>query len=196
MKSWMPLAAAVVLAGPALAAPAAAETGAAAHIAAYDDKVVAIMKSGLPMPARVARFQALVAQSYDMPAIAALVIGPGWASAPAADRAAAIAALTRHSAISLARNFKSWSGERFTIDPAVQQRGPDSIVKVTISGSGSDILYFRLHRAGTGWSIVDVISGGVSQLAVQRSDLASTAATGGAGAVAKRLAQVDAKAGS
>ncbi|NIJ07842.1 phospholipid transport system substrate-binding protein [Sphingomonas vulcanisoli] len=176
----------------ALAAPShAAEIGAAAHVAAYDDKVIAVMKEGLPTAQRIARFQTIVAQSYDMPAIAALVIGPGWASASAADKSAAIQALTRHSAISLARNFKSYSGEKFVVDPTVQQRGNDSIVKVRI---GSDILYFRVHRSGSGWSIIDVISGGVSQLAVQKSDLASTAA-GGAAAVAKRLQQVDAKAG-
>ena len=177
-----------------LSAPAraAGEAGAAAHVSAYDDKVLGVMKAKLPTEQRVARFETIVRQSYDMPAIAALVIGPSWASASAADRSAAIAALTRHSAISLAKNFKNWSGEKFTLDPNVQQRGADSIVKVAIN---SDILYFRVRRSGGGWAIVDVISGGVSQLAVQRSDLASTAANGGAAAVAKRLQQVDGKAG-
>ena len=171
---------------------AAGEASAVAHVLTYDDKVVAIMKEKLPTAQRIARFETVVRQSYDMPAIAALVIGPGWANATAADRSAAISALTRHSAVSLARNFKSYSGEKFVIDPAVQQRGADSIVKVKID---SDILYFRVHRTAGGWSIVDVISGGVSQLAVQKSDLASTAAEGGAAAVAKRLQQVDGKAG-
>ena len=176
-----------------LSAPvlAAGEAGAAAHVSAYDDKVIAVMKGNLSTEQRVARFETIVRQSYDMPAIAALVIGPSWASASAADKSAAITALTRHSAISLAKNFKSWSGEKFTVDPTVQQRGADSIVKLKIN---SDILYFRVHRAAGGWSIVDVISGGVSQLAVQKADLASTAA-GGAGAVAKRLQQVDGKVG-
>lgn len=178
-----------------LSAPALAnaEAGASAHVAAYDDKVIAIMKEKLPTAQRIARFETVVHQSYDMPAIAALVIGPSWAGASAADKSAAIAALTRHSAISLAKNFKSYSGEKFTIDPTVQQRGGDSIVKLTIN---SDVLYFRMHRGGSGWSIIDVISGGVSQLAVQKSDLASTAASGGAAAVAKKLQQADAKAGS
>ena len=178
----------------AMAAPAlAGEGGAASHVAAYDDKVIAIMKEKLPTPQRIARFEMLVRQSYDMPAIAALVIGPSWSATPAADKAAVIAALTRHSAISLAKNFKSYSGEKFVLDPNVQTRGSDSIVKVTI---GSDILYFRVHKTSTGWAIFDVISGGVSQLAVQRSDLASTAAAGGAAAVARKLQQIDGKGGA
>ncbi len=41
------------------------------------------------------------------------------------------------------------------------------------------------------WRIVDVISGGVSQLALQRADLASTAAAG-VPAIVKKLGQLDA----
>ncbi len=185
---WGVAAALVASASPAIAATPQA------RIDAYDGAIVAIMKAKLPMAARVERFTAVVSQYYDMPAIAALVIGPGWSSAAAADRAALIQALTRHSAISLAKNFKSFGGETFTVDPAVQTRGDATLVKVTISsGSSRDLLYFRLHQAKGDWAIVDVISGGVSQLAVQRADLAATAASGGAAAVAKRLAQIDAK---
>ena len=183
-------AASLAAAGSAIAAPAAPT----ARIEAYDDAVIAVMKQRAPMKARVDQFGSVVASYYDMPGIAALVIGPGWATSSAADRATLTAALARHSAISLARNFKSFGGERFVVDPAVQQRGDSMIVKVTIVSSGKDVLYFRLHQAGGNWAIVDVISGGVSQLAVQRADLAGTAASGGAAAVARRLAQLDAKA--
>lgn len=182
---------AVFAAAVAIASPALAEDPAAARIAAYDDQVIAIMKARLPMPARIERFTGLVRTYYDMPAIAALVVGPAWAGTSAADRQAATAALTRHSAVSLARNFKSYGGETFRIDPAVSARGASKVVRVTI---GSDVLLYQLQPAGGQWKIVDVVSGGVSQLAVQRSDLASTIASGGAAGLAKRLAEVDAKA--
>ena len=65
------------------------------------------------------------------------------------------------------------------------------IVKTTIESKGRDVLYYRFR----GGRIIDVISGGVSQLAVQRSDLAGTAAGGGVAAIVKRLDQVDAKTG-
>lgn len=182
----------MALAPVAIAAPTGGPT---ARIEAYDAAIVTILKQKLPMKARADQFQGLVNSYYDMPAIAARVIGPGWATNSAADRAAVTSALARHSAISLARNFKTFGGERFTVDPAAQARGDSMIVKVTITSSGSDILYFQLHQARGDWSIVDVISGGVSQAAVQRADLAGTAASGGAAAVAKRLAQLDAKAG-
>ncbi len=187
----LPLAAAAF----ALAAPAlAADDPAAARLAGYDDAVIAIMKQKLPLAARIERFEPLVRNYYDMPAIAALVVGPGWASTSGRDRAAAIAALTRHSAVALARNFSTYGGERFTIDPAVAARGPSRIVRLTIaSGHSSDALLYRMEQGEGGWRIVDVISGGVSQLAVQRADLAATVASGGAAGLARRLAQVDGK---
>jgi phospholipid transport system substrate-binding protein len=178
----------VLLAAPALADPAAD------RLQTYDDQVIAIMKAKLPLGARVARFEGLVSAYYDMPTIASLVVGPSWASAAVADRQAAIAALTRHSAISLARNFASYGGERFTIDPNVAARGASKVVRLTIaSGNSSNVLLYQMRESGGAWRIVDVVAGGVSQLAVQRADLAATVASGGAAGLAQKLAQADAK---
>jgi phospholipid transport system substrate-binding protein len=191
--SMRPITIATLFAGIALAAPAFADP-AADRLQAYDDQVIAIMKAKLPLAARVTRFEGLVSSYYDMPTIASLVVGPAWANTSAADKSAAIAALTRHSAISLARNFASYGGERFTIDSNVTTRGASRVVKLTIaSGSSSNVLLYQMRESGGAWRILDVVAEGVSQLAVQRADLASTVSSGGAAALAKRLAQVDAK---
>ena len=159
----------------------------------YNDGVVAIMKAKLPIEGRVARFEKLVADHYDMPAIASLVVGPKWTMASAAERKAVTEALTHHSAVSLARNFVSFNGETFTVDPAVASRGTSSIVKVTIAGKGSsNLLQYRLRQAPAGWRIVDVTSEGVSQLTLQRAELASTINSEGMAGLAKKLAQRDA----
>jgi phospholipid transport system substrate-binding protein len=185
---------AIALAGIVLAAPAFADP-AADRLQAYDDQVIAIMKAKLPLGARVTRFEGLVSTYYDMPTIASLVVGPAWASTSAADKTAAIAALTRHSAVSLARNFASYGGERFTIDPNVTTRGPSRVVKLTIaSGNSSNVLLYQMRESGGSWRIIDVVASGVSQLAVQRADLAGIVASGGAAGLTKRLAEVDAKA--
>ena len=180
----------IAVATVALAATPALAADAAGRIAAYDDAVIAVMKQAAPLPARIDRFRTIVADYYDMPGIAALVAGPAWASASAGDRQAMIAALTRHSAISLAKNFKSYNGEQFVLDPAAQSRGDGVILKVTIKSSGgANVLYYRMR----GIKIVDVVSSGVSQLAVQRSDVASIASSGGVAAIVKRLNETDAK---
>ena len=177
----------------AMAAPAAAQAQAgdpaAARIGAYDEAVIAIMKAKLGTAARADRFVPLVKSYYDMPGIAALVSGPSWSNASASEKAAAIEALTRHSAVSLARNFKSYAGERFIVAPQVIARGPEKVVKVTID---SDQLFYRMRQAGGSWKIVDVISGGVSNLALQRADLATTVQAGGVAAMVKKLGQLDA----
>ena len=172
---------------PAVAQPQVADP--AQRMTAYNDAVIGIMKAKASLPARADRFEPVVKGFYDMPAIAALVVGPGWASASPADKAAAIAALTRHSAVSLARNFTSYSGERFTVDPKVIERGPDRVVKVTIN---TDTLLYRMRQAAGQWKIVDVVSSGVSNLALQRADLQGTLASGGIPAMIKRLGQIDA----
>lgn len=174
----------------------AAAGDAATRLGQYDDAVIAIMKANLPLAQRIVRFEPLVRGYYDMPAIAALVVGPTWAGASAADRQAAVAALTHHSAVTLARNFDRFDGQRFSIDPATQTRGASQVVKLTIQGkSSSNQLLYRMQKGTDGqWRIVDVVAEGVSQLAVQRSDLAGTVQAGGAAGLASRLAKLDAKA--
>jgi phospholipid transport system substrate-binding protein len=186
--SKLPLAALIALAAP-VAVQAQAGDPAVARIGAYDDAVIAVMKAKLGTAARADKFEPIVKAYYDMPTIAGLVAGPAWAKASAADKASAIEALTRHSAVSLARNFKSYDGTAFTVDPKVIARGPDKVVKVTIGG---DTLYYRMRQSGGSYRIVDVISGGVSNLALQRADLATTIQSGGMPALVKKLAQLDA----
>jgi phospholipid transport system substrate-binding protein len=166
----------------------------AATMTAYNDEVIAIMKAKLPIDGRVTRFEKLVSGTYDMAGIAQLVVGPKWATATPADRKAAIDALTHHSAVQLARNFVSYNGEKFTVDPTVASRGTSSIVKVTIAGKGSSaLLQYRLRQTPAGWRIIDVTSEGVSQLTLQRSELAGTIASDGVAGMAKKLAARDAE---
>lgn len=170
-----------------MAVQAQAGDPAAARITDYDDAIIGIMKAGGSTAARADKFEPLVKSHYDMAAIAALVVGPGWASASAADKASAIAALTRHSAVSLAKSFKSYGGEKFVVGSPVVSRGPDKVVKVTIGG---DTLLYRMRESGGQWKIIDVVSGGVSQLTLQRADLQSTVAKG-IPAMVVRLKQLD-----
>lgn len=172
----------------ALAAPVAvqAQSGPVALVTSYNQGINAIEKAGGSLAQRTARFEPLVAKSYDLNAIAQLVVGPAWTGASAADRKAATEALAHHSAVSLARSFKGPDATAFRTDPQAIERAGSQIVKVT---AGSDVLYYRMR----GGRIIDVISGGVSQLALQRADLAGTIQSGGILAMVKKLAQLDAK---
>jgi phospholipid transport system substrate-binding protein len=187
LKHAFRIAALLTLVVPASARAQASDP--AARIGAYDAAVIGVMKTKAGLAARAERFEPIVKAYYDMPTIAGLVAGPAWTSASTADKASAIAALTRHSAVSLARNFTSYDGTPFTVDPKVIERGPDRVVKVTI---GKDLLYYRMRQSAGTWKIVDVISSGVSNLALQRADLATTIQSGGLPALVKKLGQLDA----
>ncbi|QXQ05520.1 ABC transporter substrate-binding protein [Sphingosinicellaceae bacterium] len=178
----------------ALPAPAAAASDPVAPIAAFDDALLASMKAGkaTPLPARTAKLLAVVKATHDLPAMAALVVGPAWAATSAGDRAALVEAFARHSAVQYAANFASYAGERFVVDPAVVTRGTDRVVKTTIAGNGTPTpLAYRLRESGGGWKIVDIFAEGVSQIAVQRSEFASTIKAGGVAALTKKLNTAD-----
>ncbi len=174
----------------ALAVPAVAAPGPAVPIAAFDDALLAAMKTGksVPLPARVAKLLPVVRATHDLDAMAAAVVGPPWAATPAADRAALIEAFARHSAVAYAENFNGWDGERFIIDPKITPRGSGQVVTVTIAGKGAATpLLFRMRDGGSGWRIVDIYAEGVSQVAVQRAEFAAIIKSGGVAALAKQL---------
>ncbi|USI71671.1 ABC transporter substrate-binding protein [Sphingomonas morindae] len=181
-RSFLPCGAALAL----LAVPTlvAAQSGPVAAVTSYNAGINAIETGGGGLAQRADKFEALVRRTYDMPAIAALVVGPGWAQASAADKSRAIAALTRHSAVSLAKNFKGPTATAFTVSPQPIQRGGSAIVRVTVDKT---VLFYRMR----GDKIIDVIADGVSQLALQRADLAGTVASGGIAAMVKKLGQLD-----
>ena len=170
---------------------------AAGRIEAYNQAAIAVMKDGpkLGMKGRTARFQTIVGDFYSAAMMAQIVVGAKWAGLSQADRNAAIAAMAKHTAVSLASNFDSFSGEKFTVVPQSKERGVDRLVSASIgpqSGSPTQLIY-RMRQSGGQWKIIDVMSSGVSQLSLQRSELAQSIATGGVAGLVKKLGEIDAK---
>ncbi len=97
--------------------------------------------------------------------------------------------------VSLASNFDSFGGEKFTVVPQSKDRGVDRLVSSSIaptSGSPTTLIY-RMRQSDGQWKIIDVLSSGVSQLTLQRSDLAQSITTGGIPGLVQKLDQLDAK---
>ncbi|MBE7218147.1 MAG: ABC transporter substrate-binding protein [Caulobacteraceae bacterium] len=187
-----PLAAALALA--ALATPVAVHAQAsdpgAQTVERFDAALLSAMKSGGGAQGRFTRLLPAAQQAFDFPTMTRVAVGPQWTSIPAAQQQQLVTAFARFTAASFAKNFGSYDGERFTVDPAVQTRGVDKLVKSQLigkSGSPTDFTW-RMRQAGGQWKIVDVFyNGAISQLASQRSDFQSTLASGGAGALVKKL---------
>lgn len=185
----------------AIAAPVAAQAQEAgvAPVQSLDDGLLAIMKGGkaLGFAGRSARISPIVDQVFDLPLMTRLSVGPNWTTLPASDQAALQAAFRRMTIAQYAANFDGWSGETFVIDPKVEVRGTDRLVK-TILKSAHDKpvnLAYRLRQTGGSWRIIDVFyQNSISQLATRRADFARILATGGAKALVGHLEQLSAKA--
>ena len=185
-----------------LAAPLAAQANdpARAPVQTLDDGLLAIMKGGkaLGTAGRAARIGPVVDQTFDVALITRLSVGPDWLKVAPADQTALVAAMRRLTVAQYAANFDSYGGESFKIDPAVETRGTDKVVRTTLAAPKGDpvAIGYRLRQSGGSWRIVDVYyKNAISQLATRRADFATIFAKGGAKALISHLNDLSAKGG-
>lgn len=176
----------------ALGAPAQAQSSdpAAATIQNFYDALTASMKSGGTPKSRYEKLKPAVDQAFDISGMTALSVGPTWSSILPADQKALITAFDRMTVANYARNFDSYNGEKFTVDPAVAERGSDKFVKSTLKPASGDAVPFnyRMHQADGSWKIEDIyLNGNISQLAQKRSDFGATLQASGPEGLAKKI---------
>lgn len=192
-----PLAAALMLAAPAFAQ---ASDPAVAPVKALDDGLVAIMKAGKAAGTRgrAAQIAPVVDRAFDLPLTTRLAVGSSWPTIAPADQAALVAAVRRLTIAQYASNFDGYSNQSFTIDPKVESRAGDRLVKTMLTSRGDSpvSLSYRLRDTGQGWRIIDVYyRNAISQLATRRADFATVLASGGAKALVAHLNALSAKVG-
>ncbi len=193
-----PLAISLIFGSLSSIAAAQAVDPAIATVQSLDDGLLAIMRSGnsAGMAGRSRAIAPVIDRAFDLPLMSRLSVGPTWVSIAPRDQAALVAAFRSMTIASYARNFDSFSNEKFVISPQVQSRGGDKLVRTTLT-SGRDEpvpLAYRLRQSGGTWKIIDVYyKNSISQLAMRRSDFAATLASGGARALIAHLEQLAAK---
>ena len=172
-------------------APAQAQAAdlAVAQIQGFYDALTASMKSGGTAKSRYDRLKPAVEKAFDLQAMTATAIGPTWATTSDADKKTLIDAFTRMTVANYAKNFDSYNGEKFTVEPASIVRGTDHFVKSTMKTSSDNIAFnYRMHQVGSDWKITDVLlAGNISQMAQKRSDFAATLAASGPQGLAKKM---------
>jgi phospholipid transport system substrate-binding protein len=187
----------VLLLFAATAPQARAQTDpAAAQVDGFDNALLGVMKQAdqLGVRGRARKLTPEIERAFNLPAMTRFAVGPSWSSMSDSDHAALIAAFTRYSAASYAHNFDGYSGEKFVIEPGVETRGPDKIVKSQlIPGHGDPVVIdYRMRNDGGTWKIIDVyFQGTISQLTTRRSDFAATVAQGAGALVAHMDAQTE-----
>ena len=182
-------AASALLAG---AAYAQASDPAAAKIESFDAAVIKTLQAGKAAGAagRAKVVGPAVEQTFDLPYMTRVAVGPDWTKMSADEQAALQKAYARYAVANWAKNFDSYNGQKLELDGAVVDRGADKLVKTKLTGPGSSpvSLDYRMRQDGGTWKVIDVYyNGGISQLATQRSDFASTLKRGGAKALVAKL---------
>jgi len=182
-------AASALLAG---AAYAQASDPAAAKIESFDAAVIKTLQAGKAAGAsgRAKVVGPAVEQTFDLAVMARTAVGPDWLKMSPDDQAAVLKAYARYAVANWAKNFDNYSGQKLELDGPVQDRGDAKLVKTKLTSPGSSpvSLAYRMRDTGSGWKVVDVqYNGGISQIATQRSDFASTLSSGGAKALVAKL---------
>jgi phospholipid transport system substrate-binding protein len=184
-----------ILFAPVFFVPATAQGAdpAVQQIQTFYDGLLDSMKHGpaLGVKGRYEKLKPVVQQAYDLPAMTAAAVGPGWSGFAAADQKSLIDAFTRMTIANYAKNFDDYSGEKFIVDPAPVVRGSDRYVKSRLQPSSGDPVAFtyRMHQVDGVWKIYDVLLTDemISQLAQKRSDFGATLAGGGPQGLAKKI---------
>jgi phospholipid transport system substrate-binding protein len=194
------IAIALLLAGPAAlilptgsamaqSSPEKTADPASAQVQGFYDALLASMKSGGTAKSRYEKLKPVVEKAFDLPAMTATAVGPGWTSMSDADKKTLTDAFSRMTIANYAKNFDSYDGEKFTVEPASVARGSEHFVKSSMkTGSETIAFNYRLHQMGSEWKITDVyLAGNISQMAQKRSDFAATLTSGGPQGLAKRI---------
>jgi phospholipid transport system substrate-binding protein len=162
---------------------------AVAQVQGFYDALQASMKSGGTAKSRYEKLKPAVEKAFDLSAMTATAVGPSWASLSEADKKTLTEAFSRMTIANYAKNFDSYGGEKFSVEPASIVRGSDHFVKSTMKTSKETIAFnYRTHQVGSDWKIIDVyLAGNISQMAQKRSDFAGTLASGGPQGLAKKI---------
>ncbi len=154
LKSVLLAAAALALAVVPAAAVAQADDPAAVQIDSFDNSLLQVMRQAksLGVQGRFRTLEPVMARTFDLPTMTRFAVGPKWATASPGDQAALTRAFSRLAVSFFAKNFDDYSGQSFKIDPNVDTRGPDKLVRTHILSphDKTEDLTYRMRQAAAG----------------------------------------------
>jgi phospholipid transport system substrate-binding protein len=170
----------------ASASPARAMGAAAQHIETYYATLLPAVAAarGLGVAERARRIASAILSAFDIATMTRLAVGPAWSGFSGAERSETIAAFGKFIVADYAKQLGDYSGETYKVDPNVESRGGDQIVKTWLGSTEIDYLV-------RGARILDIYANGtVSELATRRAEFSSIlASAGGAQGLTRELRQ-------
>ena len=155
----------------------AAGTGPADTIHQFYDALLSTMQQGptLGPKGRYARLEPVIGETFDLPYMARIVVGPVWTRISAAQQRQMTDAFERYVTATYADRFNSYDGQKLQVT-GERPRAADAIVEsriVKADGKAVAIRYL-MHQNSGRWRVADVyLDGTVSELATRRSEFSS-----------------------
>jgi len=172
---------------------AAAADGPAAVIQRFYDVLLSVMKEAkrLSFDQRYQRLAPTVAQTYNLPLMSRLSVGPLWAQLQPAEQQRLTDVFSRYTISVYANRFDDYGGERFEVDASPVANPNGVIVQSRLVKSDGDkvtLNYLLRQDAGGPWQVIDVyLSGTISELATRRSEFVGVLQRSGADGLVKLL---------
>ena len=104
---------------------------AARQIEQFYTALIDTMKNGreLGVQGRYRQLAPVAEATFDLGGMARLTVGPSWSTMSESDQKSITDAFGRLTFANYAKNFASFGGEQFTVDPAVKKSGEDKSVE-------------------------------------------------------------------
>jgi phospholipid transport system substrate-binding protein len=164
-----------IAAGPAAAAPDAADAKATAFMNEMWNHALELLNKKAPAAQRQARFRELFHKDFDSPGIARFVLGRYWRTASPEEQKEFLKLFEDYVVYVYTARLSDFEGEQFKITGARPDQ--DTILvstDVTTPGAPQALkVDWRLINDDGAYKISDVIVDGVSMLVTQRSEFAS-----------------------
>ncbi|MFL5266555.1 MAG: ABC transporter substrate-binding protein [Stellaceae bacterium] len=147
------------------------------------DALLGSMKNGrtLGQSGRFTQLVPVIRQSFDIPAMARLSVGPSWAAISEAQRQQIIESFGRYIAAIYADRFDSYSGQKLQVTGEQPNPGGVMVKSEIVKANGEPVkVDYMMRRNGEGWLISDIyLDGAISEVATRRSEFGAIIKTEG-----------------
>jgi phospholipid transport system substrate-binding protein len=169
------LAAMLALASVAYQGPARASSGGSTVQGLYDT-LLSTMKSGTVLggSGRYTQLAPVIRRSFDLPFMARLAFGPGWANLTPAQQQQVTESYGRYISAVYADRFDSYHGQK--LDVTGERQNPYGLIVTSqiIKSDGDPVeVDYLMRQDGGAWLIGDIyLDGSISEVATHRSEFA------------------------
>ncbi|MDT8409309.1 MAG: ABC transporter substrate-binding protein [Wenzhouxiangellaceae bacterium] len=154
-----------------------------------EQTLINIMRSPDDFEGRFETIEPVIKQSMAIERMGRYLFGRDWRSIEDSDRERFTETFLDLSAATYAGQFDEYNGEQFEAVETQRQSEDRALVRRRlITGSGKKIAFdYLMTRSDTGWKIVTIITDGVSDLAIKRTQYRRILADNGFDAVIARI---------